>query len=126
MDAMEAQPEKKAIDKLRHVVSEAPRVMVVDGSKLVRRLSGDVLRKELPEARIVACAGLAEARAALAAEPVDLVTTSLVLPDGDGLALAHAVREAAGQCPARACFTSRTAAWSPPRPSACLNARAWK
>ena len=97
MDAMEAQPEKKAIDKLRHVVSEAPRVMVVDGSKLVRRLIGDVLRKELPEARIVACAGLAEARAALAAEPVDLVTTSRVLPDGDGLALAHAVREAAGQ-----------------------------
>jgi len=28
---------------------------------------------------------------------VDLVTTSLVLPDGDGLALARAVREAAGQ-----------------------------
>src|SRR5690606_8939457 len=37
------------------------------------------------------------AREALAAEPVDLVTTSLVLPDGAGLALARAVREAAGQ-----------------------------
>ncbi|HET7656386.1 MAG TPA: response regulator [Luteimonas sp.] len=51
----------------------------------------------MPGARVVACDGLASAREALAAEPVDLVTTSLVLPDGDGLALARAVREAAGQ-----------------------------
>ncbi len=94
MDAMQAQQD---MDKLRHVVSDAPRVMVVDGSRLVRKLIGDVLQRELPGARIVACEGLAEARAALAAEPVDLVTTALVLPDGDGLALAHAVREAAGQ-----------------------------
>ena len=28
---------------LRHLVSDAPRVMVVDGSKLVRKLIGDVL-----------------------------------------------------------------------------------
>ena len=28
---------------LRHVVSDAPRVMVVDGSKLVRKLIGDTL-----------------------------------------------------------------------------------
>lgn len=83
--------------ELRHVVSDAPRVMVVDGSRMVRKLIGDVLQRELPNARIVACDGLASARAALAAEPVDLVTTSLVLPDGDGLALARTVREAAGQ-----------------------------
>src|SRR5690606_25535530 len=97
MEAMEAQSDKKATDKLRHVVSDAPRVMVVDGSKLVRKLIGDVLRAELPGARVVACGGLAEARAEREAEPVDLVTTSLVLPDGDGLALARTVREAAGQ-----------------------------
>lgn len=82
---------------LRHVVAEAPRVMVVDGSKLVRRLIGDVLRGELPGVRVSACGGLAEARARLAEGPVDLVTTSLDLPDGDGLQLARAVREAAGQ-----------------------------
>jgi CheY-like chemotaxis protein len=85
------------MDKLRHVVSDAPRVMVVDGSKLVRRLIGDVLQRDLPGARVVACEGLESARAALAAEPFDLVITALVLPDGDGLALARAVREAAGQ-----------------------------
>ena len=82
---------------LRHVVGDAPRVMVVDGSKHVRKLIGDVLQRELPGVRVTACAGLAEARAALAEGPVDLVTTSLDLPDGDGQQLARAVREAAGQ-----------------------------
>lgn len=82
---------------LRHVVSDAPRVMVVDGSKLVRKLIGDTLLKELPGARVVGCAGIEEARAILAEGAVDLVTTALVLPDGDGLALARSVREASGQ-----------------------------
>ncbi len=82
---------------LRHVVSDAPRVMVVDGSKLVRRLIGDVLTRELPNVEVIACGGLAEARAILARGPVDLVTTALSLPDGDGLALARAVREDGGQ-----------------------------
>jgi CheY-like chemotaxis protein len=82
---------------LRHVSTDAPRVMVVDGSKLVRKLIGDVLVRELPHVQVVACAGLAEARAALAGDPVDLVTTALSLPDGDGLTLARAVREAGGQ-----------------------------
>lgn len=76
---------------------ETRRILVVDGSKLVRKLIGDVLRKQLPEAEVIACDGLAAARAALAEAPVDLVTTALVLPDGDGEAVARAVREAAGQ-----------------------------
>lgn len=71
--------------------------MVVDGSKLVRKLIGDVLARELPGVQLVTCGSIAEARAALAAGPVNLVTTSLVLPDGDGIALARTVREAAGQ-----------------------------
>ena len=83
--------------ELRHLISDAPRVMVVDGSKLVRKLVGDVLVKELPNVEVVACAGLAEAQAALATGPFHLVTTSLALPDGDGLALAKAVRTASGQ-----------------------------
>src|SRR5690606_14196083 len=82
---------------LRHVVSDSPRIMVVDGSRLVRRLIGDVLRAELDNAEVVECAGLAEAQAALEAAPVDLETTSLVLPDGDGMQLARGVRRAAGQ-----------------------------
>ena len=71
--------------------------MVLAGSKLVRKLMGDVLTRELADAVVVPCAGIAEARAALEAGAVDLVTTSLSLPDGDGIALARAVRESAGQ-----------------------------
>ena len=82
---------------LRHLVSDAPRVMVVDGSRLVRKLIGDVLHKELPNANVIACDGIEAARAALAEGAVDFVTTSLVLPDGDGTAIARIVREAAGQ-----------------------------
>jgi CheY-like chemotaxis protein len=82
---------------LRHVVSDAPRVMVVDGSKLVRKLIGDTLLHELPGAEVIGCGGLEEAHAVLADGAVDLVTTALVLPDGDGLALARMVRETAGQ-----------------------------
>ena len=82
---------------LRHVASDSPRIMAVDGSRLVRRLIGDVLRAELANVEVIECADMAGAQAALDAAPVDLVTTSLVLPDGDGMQLAHAVREAAGQ-----------------------------
>ncbi|MGY0799886.1 response regulator [Lysobacter sp. A286] len=84
-------------DKLRHVANTVPRVMVVDGSRLVRRLIGDVLVRELEHVEVVPCASIAEAGDALAAGPVDLVTTALALPDGDGIALARTVREAAGQ-----------------------------
>ncbi|WP_313344241.1 response regulator [Stenotrophomonas sp.] len=82
---------------LKHLVDDAPRVMVVDGSKLVRRLIADVLKRELPAVEVVGCASIEEARTALEAGPVNLVTTSLTLSDGDGLALARLVRETAGQ-----------------------------
>ena len=71
--------------------------MVVDGSRLVRKLIGDVLRRELADVVVVDCGSLADARAALEAAPVDLVTTSLVLPDGDGFQLARVVRATAAQ-----------------------------
>lgn len=86
-----------AAQQLRHLINDAPRVMVVDGSKLVRKLIGDVLKRELPNVQVVVCADIAEARAALTDGAVDLVTTALTLPDGDGLEVARAVRAAAGQ-----------------------------
>ena len=82
---------------LRHLVSDAPRVMVVDGSKLVRKLIGDVLAKSLPGATVTQAGSVVAARALLAEGGIDLVTTSLALPDGDGVAVAEAVRESAGQ-----------------------------
>jgi len=82
---------------LRHLDTDNPCVLVVDGSKLVRKLIHAVLQKELPGVRVAEAGSVAEANAALAAGPVDLVTTALVLPDGDGLQVARAVREAGGQ-----------------------------
>ncbi|WP_372354004.1 response regulator [Xanthomonas sp. NCPPB 3761] len=82
---------------LKHLISDAPRVMVVDGSKLVRKLIADVLKRDLPNVQVIGCSNIAEARQALEAGAVDLVTTSLSLPDGDGLTLARSVRETAGQ-----------------------------
>ncbi len=83
--------------ELRHLISDAPRVMVVDGSKLVRKLIADVLQRELLGVQVIGCASIAEARSALAGGEVHLVTTALALPDGDGLEIARSVREAAGQ-----------------------------
>lgn len=83
--------------ELRHLISDAPRVMVVDGSKLVRKLIADVLQRDLPGVQVIGCASIAEAREALASGEVHLVTTALALPDGDGLEIARSVREAAGQ-----------------------------
>ena len=37
--------------ELRHLISDAPRVLVVDGSKLVRKLIADVLQREVPGCR---------------------------------------------------------------------------
>jgi len=82
---------------LKHLQDDAPRVMVVDGSRLVRKLIADVLRRDLPGVQMVGCASIEEARQALQEGPVNLVTTSLSLSDGDGLGLARMVREAAGQ-----------------------------
>ncbi|MEN5425003.1 response regulator [Stenotrophomonas pennii] len=82
---------------LKHLHDDATRVMVVDGSRLVRKLIADVLQRDLPGVQVVGCASIEEARQALADGPVNLVTTSLSLPDGDGLALARTVRESAGQ-----------------------------
>jgi len=84
-------------DALRHLISDAPRVMVVDGSKLVRKLIADVLERDLPGVNVIGCASLAEARKALASGEIHLVTTALALRDGDGMEIARSVREAAGQ-----------------------------
>jgi CheY-like chemotaxis protein len=81
----------------RHISSETPRVMVVDGSKVVRRLIEQVLKAELPGVDVVGCESGADAQAALQSGVIDLVTTALRLPDMDGLQLARFVREHAPQ-----------------------------
>ena len=81
----------------RHIASETPRVMVVDGSKVVRRLIEQLLKADLPGVTVLACESGAEAKKQLEAGVVDLVTTALRLPDMDGLELAQFIREHAPQ-----------------------------
>ncbi|MGN6192603.1 MAG: response regulator [Rhodanobacteraceae bacterium] len=84
-------------DVLRHIVSDNPRVMVVDGSKVARTLIARVLEKDLPSATVIACASGHEAKQVLHEGVVDLVTTALRLPDMDGTTLARYVRDNAPQ-----------------------------
>jgi CheY-like chemotaxis protein len=81
----------------RHIASDEPRVMVVDGSKVVRRLIEQVLKTDLPGVTVLACETGAEAKQQLEAGVVDFVTTALRLPDMDGLELAQYIREHAPQ-----------------------------
>ena len=81
----------------RHIASETPRVMVVDGSKVVRRLIEQLLKADLPGVTVLSCETGAQAKQQLEAGIVDLVTTALRLPDMDGLELARHVREHAPQ-----------------------------
>ncbi|MHB8446636.1 MAG: response regulator [Rudaea sp.] len=71
--------------------------MVVDGSKVVRRLIEQLLKADLPGVTVLACESGAEAKKQLEAGVVDLVTTALRLPDMDGLDLARHIREHAPQ-----------------------------
>lgn len=77
----------------RHIASENPRVMVVDGSKVVRKIIDQLLHHDLPGVTVLACSTGAEAKAHLGSGVIDLVTTALRLPDMDGLELARYIRE---------------------------------
>ena len=78
---------------LNYILSEQPRIMVVDSSKVVRRLLEQLLRADLVNLSVVACETGAEAiREIETGGPVDFVTTALRLPDMDGMELARHIR----------------------------------
>ena len=81
----------------RHISSDEPRVLVVDGSRVVRQLIERVLKAELPNCVVIGCGSGAEARELLGEGVIDLITTALRLSDMDGLELARRVREDATQ-----------------------------
>jgi CheY-like chemotaxis protein len=81
------------ISMTRHITSDNPRVMVVDGSKVVRRIIEQLLHNDLPGGTVLSCSSGEEAKAQLATGVVDLVTTALRLPDMDGMELARYIRE---------------------------------
>jgi CheY-like chemotaxis protein len=79
------------------VLTDAPRVLVVDGSRVVRQLIGRVLKAELPGVEVIGCGSGAEAQNVLGEGVFDFITIALRLPDMDGLELAQFVRESAPQ-----------------------------
>lgn len=76
----------------RHLSSDEPRVLVVDGSRVVRRLIEQMLQANLPGVTVLACESGTEALAQLSGGVIDFVTTALRLPDMDGLELARQIR----------------------------------
>lgn len=82
---------------IRHITSDAPRVLIVDGSRVVRRLLQRLLEKDLENVTVLSCETGAEAIRVLDEGIVDFVSTALRLPDMDGLKLAQHVREHAPQ-----------------------------
>jgi two-component system, NtrC family, sensor kinase len=74
------------------------RVLIVDDSLTVRMDLADAFSAAGFTA--LPCATLGEARAVLAAEPVDVLVLDVMLPDGDGVELLREVRAAADTGPA--------------------------
>ena len=81
----------------RRLLTDAPRVLVVDGSRVVRKLISRVLHDELPGVEVVGCGTGKEAQQVLGEGAFDFITIALRLPDMDGLELARFVRESAAQ-----------------------------
>jgi len=77
--------------------SAAPRVLVVDGSRVMRQLLTRVLMAELPEVEVIGSGSGADALKLLDEGAFDFITVALRLPDMDGLELARAIRETAAQ-----------------------------
>ncbi len=69
------------------------RVLVVDGSSVSRELVTRILGDVIEHARVTGCASGAEALARLQTDRFDLITTSLLLSDMDGLDLCRRIRK---------------------------------
>ena len=81
----------------RHISSDEPRVLVVDSSRVARRLIERVLKNELPHATVVGCDSGQQALSYLRNDVFDLVTTALRLSDMDGMQLARSIRDSNSQ-----------------------------
>ena len=87
-----------------------PRILVLDDDlvnrSLVRAILSRTTEAPIDGAAILEAASLAEARAVLASEPVDLLLLDVHLPDGLGLDLAAELRARSGPRPAVLALTA--------------------
>ena len=70
-----------------------PHLVIVDGSKMVRKVLHGMMAKTLPDAVISECESGEQAKALLLAQPIHLMISGLLLPDMDGDELAAFARE---------------------------------
>ena len=77
--------------------AEVPRIIVVDASRVSRRLIEKVIAEALPSAEVIGCDTAGQALECCESGAVDLVTTALALPDMDGMTLCREIREASPQ-----------------------------
>jgi CheY-like chemotaxis protein len=74
-----------------------PHLVVVDGSKLMRKVLAGMMANTLPNAVVTECETGEQTKSVLLNQPVHLLVTALVLPDMDGDALAAFAREQSTQ-----------------------------
>ena len=70
------------------------RMLVVDGSTVSRQILSRILQDEISQVEVESCKTGKEAIKKLQEKPFDLITTALMLPDMDGLALCRNIRSA--------------------------------
>lgn len=74
-----------------------PHLVVVDGSKLMRKVLTGMMANTLPNAVVTECETGEQTKSVLLNQPVHLLVTALILPDMDGDALAAFAREQSTQ-----------------------------
>ena len=73
------------------------RILIVDGSTVSRQILSRILQEEIPQIEVESCKTGEEAIQLLQDKTFDLITTALMLPDMDGLALCRNIRSAHSQ-----------------------------
>jgi two-component system cell cycle response regulator len=68
------------------------RILVVDSSEVARTIIVRILNEEMPDTEITTCGSVQEACVWMERKRYDLITTSLMLPDKDGLEFSRYVR----------------------------------
>ena len=72
---------------------EISNILVVDSSKLARALTKKTVKNINPDHEVLLASTVAEAATILKSKTVDMLVTSLVLSDGDGIELCQYVRK---------------------------------
>ncbi|TAJ10509.1 MAG: PAS domain S-box protein [Nitrospirae bacterium] len=80
-------------------MSQPPNILLIDDDEQIRKLAGDLLRQDLPDAKIREVDSLAGLRQALAAGGFDIAITDYQLGWTDGLAVLRAVKSRYPDCP---------------------------